>query len=334
MIAARKIVRSSPRGMTLVEFMVAIGITAILMTITVTIFMNQNKTYVASQDAHEAQETMPAAIHILQQDLMEAGWSVLPQMAFFFNDGGTGSPDEIYLNDVNVIILEDDVGIWTSTSRKACPGGMEIDSVASSKIKVQYLDLNYNEFTDDSRDDEDDFFTGAFVIAFTSGAPAVAPIDAKDNTTSPMMEIDLGSSVTGSFSSSAGDYIAPAIRYRIDNNALVRNDRDSAADNETNPDWTIAEGIVDLQVAYLKGGSWVTTPVAEDPRDIDMIRVTLVTRSDNKVVDSEADPDRYCRPGVENRAATNPSNATEKEAECGYRYRTYTIQFAPRNARS
>ena len=83
-------------GMTLVELMVSIGVTLTVMALTVSIFMGQYKSYVKSKDASKIQESLPPAVELLKRDLMLAGWSVRPEMAFFFEDGGANGSDRIY----------------------------------------------------------------------------------------------------------------------------------------------------------------------------------------------------------------------------------------------
>jgi hypothetical protein len=101
----------------------------------------------------------------------------------------------------------------------------------------------------------------------------------------------------------------------------------------------MARDIADLQVAYCNQGddctdedNWHCSGSAAgcpgqgsfEPMDVDLVRLTLVTRSSHSVVgsDNSTSTDRYCRPDVENR---------DGGGECGYKYYTYTVEFQPRN---
>lgn len=141
-----------------------------------------------------------------------------------------------------------------------------------------------------------------------------------------------------------GTFVAPAIYYCVDNGSatqchptgdpaqwvLRRSDRNSGGRQ------VIAENVVDLQVAYRgKNGTWYGTagctdrgdcaPATFSSADIDLIRFTLVTRSSQQDK-ALSNNHSYCRPAVENR-----SGAAVGSSECGYTYRTYSIQVRPRN---
>jgi hypothetical protein len=146
-----------------------------------------------------------------------------------------------------------------------------------------------------------------------------------------------------------GSFVTPAIYYCVDNGAdgacnpiNATNDSGTTAD-DWNEDWilrrsdrdsqgrqALADNVVDLQVAYRDDTGWHCDGVGScpanifDPSKVQLIRVTLVMRSKHLVVDEGHAG--YCRPLVENRAA-----AVAGSDECGYRYRTYTVQVHSRN---
>lgn len=344
--------------MTLVELMVAVGITAIIMAISLSIFMSQNRTYNQSKNIKEAQETAQGGVELLKRDLMAAGWSVKPQMAFLFEDGaGVGNEsDTITLNDYRIIDVDDPVMRDRFVNDVFdCPGGEMITGgpvVLQGTVNVPSIDIN--------GDAGNDFVIGSFVITdSTTGADKTAQVSGVNPPA-----LTLGSSISGSF-------VAPAIRYSVVNAAgqwsLNR------ADNTSGGTHPVTENVVDLQVAYKDNldatnntctskadqvtcsgqagcqwtngsctGAWygvqgcVTGSSGNglgtycsfspfDPTRIALIRVTIVTRSTNRVEGRVWDP-AYCRPAAENHAA-----AAVGSADCGYAYRTYTVLFEPRN---
>ena len=83
--------------MTLVELMVAVGITAIIMILSTMIFMSQYKSYRTSHGTKTAETDIQKAVEYVRDDVTLAGWGVKPQMAFYFVDGGNSSPDQVYV---------------------------------------------------------------------------------------------------------------------------------------------------------------------------------------------------------------------------------------------
>jgi len=89
--------------------------------------------------------------------------------------------------------------------------------------------------------------------------------------------------------------------------------------------------VIDLQVAYKDtGGTWYgeqgcsgagCAMSAFNPASISLIRVTLVTRSEDK-----AGTPQYCRPAAEDRSGDALGSAS-----CGYIYRKSTFTVQPRN---
>lgn len=333
-------------GMTLVELMVAVGITAIMMTLSISIFMSQHKSYVNIQDANQAQETMPAAMEILKRDLMEAGWSVTPKMAFYVEDGGATSSDKIYMNDISIIDIlprlpdnRSDLRIMVDRRRRACPGCRSFPSgwagpddsmtfASEDELDINLLDTKSSDNGTPDFNDE-----GMYVITDT------------DNVTHKIAKISSISGGTITFDRDVdGTFIAPAIYYEVDNdNSTLRR-----SDRNTGGAQPLAENIADLQVAYCVAASpdgcsdpsvnWHCNGIGScptdsfDPTKIQMVRLTLVIRNAHRDKSLENNP-KYCRPARENREATDTSDAVLKEKECGYKYRTYTTQFVPRNAR-
>ena len=349
------------RGMTLVELMVAIGVTLMVMALTVSIFTGQYKSHIKQSDVNEIQESTPPAVELLKRDLMSAGWSVRPEMGFYFEDGGSNGTDRIYVNDSTIIGEIDDFDNPNRNTvlaqeiskfmKEECSGCSQILNLYSIVNRIAKRDI------DDEENDGDttgkDFVKSVGLYIMTSSNPRVVMLG-NTNSWQEYLNIDRFCSINNPntyilFSSDT--FIAPAIYYCVDDGnsdqchpsgspsqwVLRRGDRNS------NGIQIMAESVVDLQVAYRNGNDdiWYGTSGCEDREDcyptdgsgainfnsdeIDLIRVTLVTRSAHrdKALSNNA---AYCRPAIENR-----NGAAVGSNECGYTYRTYTIQVVPRN---
>lgn len=354
-------------GMTLVELMVAIGITAIVMAMTVPIFVNQHASYKRERNVKESQQSGQEAIELLRADLLQAGWSVLPQMAFYFQDGGSNGSDTIILNDTGLINLFTNPNARSMVVNDDCPGGAKILNIPPGSTGTS---LALSKTIDINGDGNQDFAVGSgkYVISdITTPANKVAAISSAS-----------GSSV-GLSSAIGGAYVAPTIYYCVDDGTyancgndpanpqyeLNRNDRSTGSGHQP-----ITENIIDLQVAYkddsdtkgscsaasqagcsgqpgcewLNGrcmGAWYGGPNCSgagdgaggfcatlntfDPRQISLIRLSLVTRSQERDAGRQSDP-KYCRPALENHSAAPVGGDT-----CGYVYRVYTMLIQPRS---
>ncbi|HOV86586.1 MAG TPA: hypothetical protein PLM79_09505 [Syntrophobacteraceae bacterium] len=325
------------RGMTLVEMMVAIGVTSVIMILSISIFMSQNKSYVRSKNVKEVQESGQMMVEILKRDLMEAGWSVLPQMAFHFEDGGATGSDRIYVNDSSLI----DLSVATNRANMIggdCAGGQRIVSGAgTSNVTIGRLDVNDDEGDGDSSGDPD-FLAGVFQFVISD---ATTNSIAKINTITSGPQLGLDRNLSGT-------HVAPAVYYCVDNGDAQCRPTGSTeqrvlrrSDRTTGGRQPMMENVVDMQVAYRdRNGNWygaagcAGTGVGAglcamdpfDPRQVAIIRLTLVTRGADSVEGRIYDP-AYCRPAVENRTA-----AASGSAECGYVYRTYSAMIQPRNS--
>lgn len=324
------------KGMTLVEMMVAIGVTSVVMILSISIFMSQNKSYVRSKNVKEVQESGQTMVEILKRDIMEAGWSVLPRMAFFFEDGGAGGSDRIYVNDTSLIRPSVPAHLTRMISED-CSGGARITAGSNtSAVTVSRMDIDDEEGDGDSSGQFD--FRGRvfqFVIS-----DAVTNKIAKINNITSGTQLGLDRVLSGTF-------VAPAVFYCVDNGDAQCRPSDSTdqrvlrrSDRSSGGRQPMMENVVDLQVAYQdRNGNWYgeagcagtgvgANLCAMDPfdsRQIALIRITLVTRGTDSIEGRKFDPS-YCRPAVENH-----TGAASGSAECGFVYRTYSSTIQPRN---
>ena len=313
--------------MTLVELMVAVAVTGLVMTLSLSIFSGQVKSFKRGQETKESQETNNICLELLKRDLAQAGWSVKPAMAFYFKDGGNSTADEIYINDTTLIDLDSQNGTRLMTQADGCGGCAQVTAGSgSTSVTISTLDIDGNG--------ENDFKSALrhYVISDLTGAgnkhARILTIDETGK------QLTLDQALTGSS-------VAPAVFYYVDSTqippCLKRSDRSSAGAQP------FAANVVDLQIAYRDmSGNWYGVsgcagagvgpgggnPFCSmnpfDPYPINLIRLTLVTRSTDPV--GVRNDLKYCRPAVENRiGATIGSN------ECGFVYRTYSVTIRPRN---
>lgn len=326
--------------MTLVELMVALAVTALVMTAAMGIFTSQHRNYTRDRADKELVQDNVDVLRILQKDLLEAGWSVQPNMAFFIADGGANGSDRLFIN--NVDLIDPVVHSKRLIEATECPGCLRIAANSGALITVddpwepspyphKILDIN-----GDNQTDFTDNGTSYFVIGDgTDPTKKVAQVTNITNT-----QLTLSAPMVGSL-------IAPALVYCVDDGralchppgapetfVLRRSDR--TTQGHLLP---IAENIVDMQVTYRdEAGNWYgeencagsgvgpsfCTRNPFEPRRIRMIRVSVVLRSPTKDKDRLSDP-AFCRPAVANRQAGTATG------ECGYRYKVHTLVIHPRN---
>lgn len=308
--------------MTLVELMVAIAITGIIMTISISVFINQYKSYNRSKGVKTAQTDSQFAIEMLKEDMSLAGWGVLPNVAFYIADGGAAGTDRIYLNDITVL---DPTSV----------ADLEKIVLSTCAACVQYTGRNPDVTVTDGNATTG---TGAKIPVASVPAIVWAGGTATSNYTT---------GATGALNTMpAGNgtsRVTPAIEYCADGNNFSQ--CPTAANNTLVHLWTlrkfsratngqmatIADNVADLQVTYsdsngtteyCAGGS-TTCPTTFDASSVKWVKITVVTRSRDKTL--PIDDPSSCRPAVANHVGASAGNSTA----CGYEYRTYTTMIAP-----
>ena len=315
------------QGMSLVELMIAIAVTGVVMTLSLAIFTDQTRNFKKGQETKEIQETNTECLDFLKRELAQAGWSVKPEMAFYFNDGGDSGSDNITINDTTLIDLDSQNGTRLMTEGTGWGGCAKFSISAAGQITVSGPDFDINE------DGKDDYNVNSFVISDGEGNKVARIIDKK-----PPSTLELNGDLDG-------EYVAPAVYYCASTcdvggqslPCLRRSDRSSGGKQP------FAANVVDLQAAYRdRAGNWYGVSGCSgagvgpngsisycsmsplDPNVINLVRITMITRSTDPV--GERNSARYCRPAAENR-----SGAALNSNECGFVYRSYTITIRPRH---
>lgn len=321
--------RGSPKlrsdaGLTLVELMVAVAITAVVMTISVGIFVNQYKSYRSGHAVKSSQSDNQKAIDMVKDDLALAGWSVSPSLAFYIRDGGANAPDDIYVNDPSLIPV--DLGNSTKTTRttQRLVHMVDSDCAACGRYAGQTLQTTL-DIDEDGQNDLKDLP----VVIVWNDSTSQATVDSTNS--------------AGNLATAASGRVwaTPAIRYCVDNGDVANNCTPSGSSEtlvlrkhskHTGGRQAMAEDVVDLQVVYQDDGNNTygnsgcsTCQMASfNASKIKWLDVSIVTRSRDRVRSMQ--DAGSCRPAVGNR-----QGASYGSDECGYEYRTYTTRITPFN---
>jgi prepilin-type N-terminal cleavage/methylation domain-containing protein len=199
-------------GATLIELLIAMVITAIVVSQALLLYSNQQKTYTGQGSLIEIQKEARLVTELMLNDIRMAGFLVPTWAGISGIDGGANGTDVLCLSDPSIIA---DASITSATRRLSgaslsgalTAGDDGVDLVASS------TDI------DGDGDATDDFVAGngiiisdgnshhcARITGFTSGSPDIAP------------------SPPAGFNIAAGAGRAvPAIIYQVDATGLLRN---------------------------------------------------------------------------------------------------------------
>lgn len=300
------------------ELLVSLGIVAVVMGITIGIFVSQYKSYRGSRAAKTSQSDAQKAFSFIKEDIALAGWGVMPQMAFFFTDGGANQPDQVYVNDATLL------GIFSDNATKTANNlGKMVDSNCAACRT--YSGTTGAGSTDIDGDGSSDF-AGIPVLVWPNGDNAtIRNTDSNGNLT---IAVPTGSLVTPAFHYCVDDGNATHACYSSSQTAvhltLRREGRDTGGALQP-----MAENVVDLQLVYQDDGNNTYGTDANpqmspfDPSKIKWVDLTIVTRSSERVR-SPADTSS-CRPAAGNHQGSTAS------VDCGYEYRLYSTRITPFN---
>lgn len=326
-----QLVVSKSAGMTLVELMVAVGVTTIIMALSTLIFLGQYKSYRSGQAVKTTTVDIQKAMELVRDDLTLAGWAVKPQMAFYFVDGGDSSPDQIYLSDISLINPQN-----TTQMLKLVDSGPTRCGGCRRYLSDQPDPTDHGGSLDINGDGDTKDLKSVSVLVWGDDSN-VTRVRTTDN-----------SGRLGSVSGMPTEtYVTPAIYYSVVDNAtthtLKREDRNSGGAQP------IAENVVDLQMVYGNSTSvgcnaticppptniWRPTKgygsqgcvsgttcqkSRFDASQVSWVNLYMVARSAERVKDPN-DPSS-CRPAVANHLAGNSTT-------CGYEYRVYVSRITP-----
>jgi prepilin-type N-terminal cleavage/methylation domain-containing protein len=291
------------RGVTLIELMIALVISAILVGGTYSIFISQQRTYVIQDQVVGVQQDARAAITIMARDIRMAGML-------------TGF-DGFSVNGVTEAI--------TPTNSNAGPDQVMVvyaaEEFAVSGNSVTVIDINVANNQATLSASSDSFFDTSTkkYVAF-EGESHVYQISSISTNVITLTE-------------SPPDYLANfnarvfrvrAITYSVSGNSLYRN---NGEETQILAGGVSQSQVEDLQIAYqIKGStSWIydentsTWPVGKGNDDINVVRISLVVMTPVQ----DTDDQNYSRPALEDRAGSGTQD--------GFRRRVYTTVVKLRN---
>ena len=282
------------RGVTLIELMIALVISAILVGGTYSIFITQQRTYVLQDQVVGVQQDGRAALTIMARDIRMAGML-------------TG--DEFSVNGASEAI--------TPTNSNAGPDQIRVVYAAEEVSVVSSVDTVNKQVTLASGADRFNTSTRRY-LAF-EGQDHVYQVSNRDIGTNTLTLTESPPSYLADFS--ARVYCVNAITYDVSGNALRRNDGSGAQDLAGVANQSVVE---DLQFAYQVEGdtsNWFNTPadVGATNDDIRAVRINLLVST---AVEDTQDQS-YHRPALEDRAGSGTQD--------GFRRRVYTTVVKLRN---
>jgi prepilin-type N-terminal cleavage/methylation domain-containing protein len=96
------------RGFTMIELVVALGLMSVVMLFVFQTFSYQHSTYTVVDQVSEAHQTSQAAARLLERDLRNAGYMVIPGAAACGVDA-TDGPDTLFVSDSDAIDYADEL---------------------------------------------------------------------------------------------------------------------------------------------------------------------------------------------------------------------------------
>jgi type IV pilus assembly protein PilW len=286
-------------GVTLIELMIALVISAILVGGTYSIFVSQQRTYITQDQIVGAQQDGRAALTIMAKDIRMAGmltgvdgFSVYGATEAITPGNSSTGPDQI-----RVVYAADE---FTSGGNSAMVTNV-VNNVVTLSAQIG------------------DFFNGSTrnYVAF-EGKKAVYQISSVSGQT---LTLSSGSTPSDSLKDfSARVFRVRAITYSVSGTTLQRNDGEGAqalagANNQSQ--------VEDLQIAYQVDGdttNWYnTTPSGKTNNDIRAVRISLLMRTPIEDINDR----NYTRPALEDHTGSATND--------GYRRRLYQTVVKLRN---
>ncbi len=292
------------RGVTLIELMIALTISAILVGGTYSIFITQQRTYTLQDQVVGVQQDARAALTVMARDIRMAGmltgvdeFSVNGASEAITPTNSNSGPDQIRV----VYAAEEFVVSGNSvTVTNVDTTNRRVTLSASSGTFFDYDKKKYVAFEGENHVYQISGGVGTNILTLTESPP----------------------DYLGNFS--ARVFRVRAITYSVSSTALQRN---NGEDTQNLAGAGSQSQVEDLQIAYQVQGSsdWIfdentsTWPAGSSNTDIRVVRISLVVRT--AVQDTQ--DQNYSRPALEDRPGSG--------AQDGFRRRVYTTVVKLRN---
>jgi prepilin-type N-terminal cleavage/methylation domain-containing protein len=285
------------KGVTLIELMIALVISAVLVGGTYSIFISQQRTFILQDQVVGAQQDGRAALIIMAKDLRMAG--MLTGVDGFSVYGATEA-----ITPTNSSTAPDQVRVVYAAEEFTSGGtSATVTNVAGSQVT---LSASIGAFFNSSTKQYVAFEGVTHVYQVSSVAGNI---------------LTLSESPSANLATfNARVLRVRAITYNVSGNALQRNDGEGA---QTLAGATNQSQVEDLQIAYQVDGdttNWYnTTPVGKTNADIRTVRINLVVRTPLE----DTKDQNYTRPALEDHAGSATND--------GFRRRAYTTVVKLRN---
>jgi prepilin-type N-terminal cleavage/methylation domain-containing protein len=253
------------KGLTLIELLIAMAISAILIAAIYRTFIGQQKTYTVQEQVADMQQNVRVAINKMMREIRMAGFgnvsSVLPIITIdgTFNNiiNPSNGKDNIkgqYDDQITII------GAFEKVSTLATEHAIGTNIIQLSDLPKNALDL----------------INRKYICIGGLESHTITNVDASTST------ITLSDNVVNNFTVGTPVYKVKAITYRLrpDNSnpympVLTREDNTDGGGSQV-----VAENIENLQFRYiLKDGTETDLPAAVDCPNIRMVRVTVNART-------------------------------------------------------
>lgn len=272
------------RGVTLIELMVAMVISALLVGGIYTLFLTQQRSYSVQDRVVGIQQDARAVLTMMVKDIRMAGFLVGAGSGSGFTVGGGSSPLLVRGTNRNYAV--------EFTNSSLAPDAIMVVHASEYVGEVQTVPAS-NRVT---VDEEPTLLSANDYVTFDLHVGKVYQVSSVDNSAN---EITLTSNPDPAVSVGEWVYKVDAVSYGVDVAAgeLERNGQPVAGGGVT----TVVE---DLQFAYQVDGdnAWYNgVPAGSTNADIRMVRINLIVRT--AVADPEED--RFFKPACEDREQEN-----------------------------
>ena len=270
-------------GFSLMELMVAAGLTGIVVVYLMQSFSTQQRTYVMLDQVTEAQQSLRAISDLIEREIRLAGFMVDEAGAVCGVDS-TSAADSLFVSDASALdpttATAPAMGARTSTSPAA--GNVTLTLTSGDTV---VLDGQPAYDTNGDGVNDSDFRVGAGAIVYDRNNPsrgaACGTVVAVPSTTS--VRVNFLASALGGVAAGAQLVVVPAHVYQVNNNAQLLRDG-----------LVLSEDVEDLQIAYFfdKDGDLTLDPgenpgiagtpytaSAWDNSDLRDVRVNFVVRT-------------------------------------------------------
>lgn len=299
------------KGVTLIELMVALLISAILVAAVYAFFITQGRTYAVQDNVADMQQNTRVSLLTIVKNVRMAGYGV-PAGCALYPDNNTDRPDRIFVSDAAAIQSSPDSERFYAELTAGVGSGADA--------------LSVNTDIDNDGNDDVIFTSGdALIISNGTNTEAVEITAVNFDPATHIAAINCGDTLAHSYSASTAR-VVPAKWYEINEASWELRENGQP----------LALNIEDLQISYQDdNGTWYCTGQAghqinppTNIASIRMVEVNIVARTmmQDAVVEDAAASVQFNQPALEDH-----DNPVDLNGPDGYRRRVLTTRVQVRN---